>query len=291
MVMKRLCVAATLMFVAATMARQYAVAAEKENKTLQQTSQQKVIHDPKEFKTYIDALHLKNPAARGAAMERFAARYPGSAAYPDALQQAMAAYQAAGNRDKVVETGERFLKLDPKNIGVLTILTAIKMNSGTVDGVAEANRFAERGLQLLPGWQSPPGLSKGQFAATRRQITVVFYEAIGLAALMAKDYPAARDALTRAVDNGAGSFADSYRLAVAELEPTPPDPQGFWYVARSITLAKRQNPPAVKQIEAYAQTKYKRFHGSPEGWDALVASAAKERTPPKGFTVKPAAVK
>lgn len=287
--MKKLCLVATLVLLLPIMTLQYAAA--QASKTLQPTSQQKVIHDPVEFKTYMDALHLKDAAARGAAMEQFAVRYPKSTAYAEALQQAIAAYQAAGNAAKVAETAERLLKFDPKNVEALAILTFVKMNRGTAAAAAEAKAYAERGLQLLPGWQSPPGVPKAEFAAMRRQTAGVFYEAIGLAALFAKDYSAARDALAKAVEGGTGSFVDPYRLAVAELEPTPPDPQGFWYIAKSINLAKKQDPAAAEKIEAYAQAKYKNYHGSTEGWDALVASAAKERAPPKHFTVKPGAAK
>jgi hypothetical protein len=282
--MKKLCLAATLVLVTLTTTKLYA--ASNESKTLQPTSQQKIIHDPKEFKTYMDALHLKDAAARGAAMEAFSTRYPKSTAYADALEQAMAAYQVAGNGRKIAEVAERLLKFDPKNVEALAILTFIKMNGDSAASVAEAKAYAERGLQLLPSWQSPPGLSKAQFAAMRRQTAAVFYEAIGLAALFAKDYSAARNALIKAVESGSGSFIDSYRLAVAELEPSPPDPQGFWYIAKSINLAKKQNPAAAEKIEAYAQAKYKNYHGSKDGWDALIASAAKERTPPKHFDVK-----
>lgn len=287
--MTKLCLAATLVLLTLTMTNPNAASAE--SKTLQPTSQQKVIHDPKEFKTYMDALHLKDAAARGAAMEEFATRYPKSTADAEALEQAMAAYQAAGNGRKIAEVAERLLKFDPKNVGALAILTFIKMNGDSAAATAEAKAYAERGLQLLPSWQSPPGLSKAQFAAMRHQTAAVFYEAIGLAALFAKDYSAARNALTKAVESGSGNFVDSYRLAVAELEPTPPDPQGFWYIAKSINLAKKQNPAAAAKIEAYAQAKYKNYHGSQDGWDALVASAAKERTPPRHFDVKPAMAK
>jgi tetratricopeptide (TPR) repeat protein len=287
--MKKLCLAATLALLALTMTKHDA--ASQQSKTLQSTSQQKIIHDPKEFKAYMDALRLKDPGARGAAMERFAARYPKSAAFAEALEQAMAAYQAAGNGSKVAEAADRLLQFDPKNVEALAILTFIKMNGNTATAIAEAKAYAERGVQLLPGWQSPPGLSKAQFAAMRRQTAAVFYEAIGLAALFAKDYSAARETLMKVIAIGSVNFVDSYRLAVAELEPTPPDPQGFWYIAKSINLAKKQNPGAAMKIEAYAQAKYKNYHGSTEGWDALVASAAKERAPPQHFRVKPAASK
>jgi hypothetical protein len=259
------------------------------SKTLQPTEQQKIVHDPAEFKAYIDASHLTDPAERGAAMEAFVARYPSSAVYPEALQQAMAAYQAAGNGAKVVELAERLLKFEPKNVQALAILAFAKMNADTPKSAAEAKGYAERGLKLLPGWKRQPGVSKAQFEVMRKETGAIFYSAIGLAALYAKDYPAARAALLKTVTINLGGFVDTYRLAVAELEATPLDPNGFWYIAKSVAMARSQNPGAAEKIEPYAAAKYKKYHGSMDGWDALLASAAKEKTPPKGFTVTPAA--
>jgi hypothetical protein len=38
----------------------------------------------------------------------------------------------------------------------------------------------------------------------------------------------------------------------------------------------------------YLTSRYKKFHGSADGWDQIVASAAQGSAPPAGFTVKPA---
>ena len=264
----------------------------QEGKMLQSTDQKKIVHDPKEFKAYIDATHLKDAAARGAAMEAFADHYPKSVVYADALQEGMAAYQAAGNREKVVLLAERLLAFDPQNIQALAILTFIKMNEATPKAVIEARNYAERGLKLMAGWKALPGMSKAEFAAMRNQTEAIFYGAIGLAGLYTKDYAKARAALLKTVGiPHPANFVDPYRLAVAELESTPPDAQGFWYIAKAIDEAKKQNPPAAEQIEAYATAKYQRYHGTLDGWDALLASAATEKAPPKQFNVTAAPAK
>lgn len=260
----------------------------QESKTLQPTAQQKIVHDPAEFKAYMDAAHLKDAAERGAAMERFATRYPKSVVYNDALQQAMAAYQAAGDRGKVVEFGDRLLKSAPNNMQALAILAYIKMNEDNAKAAAEGKVYAERGLKLLAHWHGVPGMPAAQFAAMRAQTAAIFYGAIGVADLFAKDYAAARAALMRAVPAEVNGFADPYRLAVAELEPTPLDPKGFWYIAKSIAMARRQDPKVVSKIEAYGKAKYARYHGSDAGWDDIVVAAAKEKSPPRNFTVTPA---
>ncbi|MGH6980100.1 MAG: hypothetical protein ACREFC_02740 [Stellaceae bacterium] len=256
--------------------------------TLQPTAEQKTIKDKDEYNAYMAALNLKDAAQRGAAMEAFAAKYPRSVVYGDSLSQAMSAYQAAGNSAKVEDAAARLVKHDPKNIQALAVLTYLKMNVPNVAAVNEAKTYAERGLKLVPGWRSPPGVPEAQFVTMKKQTEAIFYGAVGLAALYAKDYPAARAALLKTVAIHLNGFADYYRLAVAQLEMNPIDPQGFWYIAKAIDVAKKQNAPDAAKIEPYATAKYKKFHGSMDGWDALLAGADKENAPSRRFAVKPA---
>ena len=284
--MTRVLLVLLLSLLAVTAASERAVS--QESKTLQALPGQKTIRDPAEYKDYMAALHRPTPAEKGAAMEKFATRYPHSVVYADALQEAMAAYQAAGNGAKVEEVAVRLLKYQPKHIQTLAILAFIKMNRGTPAAVAEGKAYAERGLKLLPDWKSVPGMSAEQFAPMREQTAAVFYNAVGLADLYAKDYAGARRALLKSVATDLNGFVDPYRLGVAELEMKPLDPQGFWYIAKAIDLAKPHNPDAAAKIEPYGAGWYKKYHGGMDGWDAVLAAAAKEKAPPKGFTVKPA---
>jgi hypothetical protein len=109
----------------------------------------------------------------------------------------------------------------------------------------------------------------------------IFNGALGFAAIQAKDYVAARDAYLQA---DPANLQDIYQLGIAELEMSPVDPHGFWHIARAIRLAKAQKlADAVKSIDAYGRAKYKRYHGSEDGWDALVEQAAATGLPPKDF--------
>lgn len=287
--MKHLLLVAAIALSTVSVTQQRATA--QESRGLQTTTQQKTIHDPKEFKAYMDALHIQDAAKRGAAMEAFADHYPHSAAYPEALEQAMGAYQAAGNGPKVGEVAARLVKFDPKNVQALAILTFAKMNGGTAESVAEAKELAERGLKLLPGWKGAPGLTKAQFASMHKETSAVFYDAIGLADLYVKDFAAAREPLRRSLELKSGTFVENYRLAVADLEMNPIDPQGFWYVAKAIDLARSQNPDAAAKIEPYGSEKYRKYHGSMDGWDGLLVTVAREKAPPKRFTVTQAPAK
>src|ERR1700736_64503 len=87
---------------------------------------QKVIKDPAEYNAYITALNTTDPAAKGAAMEAFVAQYPNSIVKTDAQEQAMGAYQQAGNQQKVEQIARQILQSDPNNVRALAIVVFIE---------------------------------------------------------------------------------------------------------------------------------------------------------------------
>src|SRR5215467_7221351 len=82
---------------------------------------QKVIKDPAEYNAYITALNTTDPAAKGAAMEAFVAQYPNSIVKVEALEQAMGAYEAAKNQQKVQQLAGSILQIEPNNVRALAI--------------------------------------------------------------------------------------------------------------------------------------------------------------------------
>src|SRR5579871_5115159 len=91
----------------------------------QTPTSEKVISDREEYNAYTTALNDNNPAEKGALMEAFVQKYPGSVVKLDALEQAMAAYQQAGNTAKVKETSATLLDLEPGNVRVIAVQTAL----------------------------------------------------------------------------------------------------------------------------------------------------------------------
>ena len=256
--------------------------------------QPKTIKDPAEYNAYISALKLTDLPQKAAAMENFVAKYPNSVVKQDALEQAMAAYQQANNQPGVEKTAQRILQIDPGNVRALAILTFIertKATAGDKTALASMEAHAQQGLAALPGWKKTEGMSDADFAKLRGEMAAIFNGAAGFAALQAKDNAKARDFYLKAVAAVPDDFRDVYQLGIAELEMSPSDPDGFWHIARSINLAKAQNlANAVPQIDAYGRAKYKRYHGSEDGWDKIVAQAAQGTAVPAGFAqgIKPA---
>jgi len=250
-------------------------------------AQQKTIKDPAEYNAYIAALNTADPAQKAAAMEAFLVKFPGSVVKEEALAQAMAAYQQAGNTGAVEKTARRVLQADKGHVRALAVLTVIdrtKATQGDKPALIDMQAHARQGAASLKGWKKPDGMSDADFAKLRRQMDGIFNGALGFAAMQTKDYAAARTAYLAAAKADPGNLQDVYQLGIAEFEMSPPDPNGFWHIARAISLANGQKlAAAVKSIDAYGRAKYKRYHGGEDGWDALVKQAAASAAPPKDF--------
>lgn len=235
------------------------------------------------------AYDIRDPGKRAAAFEAFVERYPDSQGKIAALQQAVAAHAEAGDHAKVEEIGERILELDPGNVRVMAVVAVQKRmrayRGEDVDNLARRVReLGEKGLEALPNWAKPPGIDDNQFQRLREELTTIFTNAVAYGAFRARDYRTARDEYLKTFEQHPDSFFDVYHLGVACLEMTPPDPRGFWYVAKALNLAQRMNNPnAVAAILAYGKGKYERYTGSSEGWDHIVLAAAKQKQPPGNF--------
>jgi tetratricopeptide (TPR) repeat protein len=246
---------------------------------------QKTIKDADEYNAYIKALNTVDPAQKAAAMEAFVDRYPKSVMHIDALEQAMAAYQQGGNAAKVEDVANRILKLERTNVRALAIVTFLertRATQGQADAAARLREHAELGLKALPGWKKPEGVDDATYKKLRDQMSTVFNGAAGFAALQAKDYAKAVGPYRVAVRLDPANLQDVYQLAIAELEGTPIDATGFWHIGRAIALAKT-NAAALNSITDYGKAKYRKFHGSEDGWDGIVARAATQTLAPANF--------
>ena len=250
-------------------------------------SEQKTINDPAEYNDYISALNMTESAAKAAAMDAFASKYPASVVRVDALEQAMAAYQDAKNTEKVEQIAGDLLEIDPGNIRALAVATAFaraEANSGNAVKLKETCADSQRGLAALAGWPRPEGTSEAEFVTVRNHMAQVFYGAAGFCALQDKDYETASANYLKAMELEPNDFQNAFQLSIAKLEQNPLDPVGFWYCGKAIhTALGQKNEEGVQSITGYCKAKYHNYHGSNEGWDKIVAASRVEAAQPEGF--------
>jgi len=261
----------------------------------QPQQQKKEIKDPAEYNSYIAALREANPQSQAQAFENFLQQYPNTVIKEDALEQLMAAYEKLGNAAKMTETANRVLQVNPNNVRALVLLAfskraAAEANQAPQQNAAEALQYGQRGLQALATMSKPESMSDADFEKFKTQVAIIFNGSAGFGALQNKDFAGAQKYLQAAVDleirqnpNDPNTLRDIYPLALAYLEATPVNPAGLWWIARAAALSN-DNPQIVK----YGQFKYTKYHGSPDGWDPLLAQAKTSAAPPANFAVAPA---
>lgn len=255
----------------------------------------KVVQDPAEYNAYMQALKAADPAAKAGAMLAFVASFPNSGLKVDALEQAMAAYQQAGDAANVEAVALRILAIQsgaPRALGIMAFLTRAHAtaapNPQATQALADqAGAYAERGLVALRGWLKPDGMTDSDFAVLRDQLSTIFEGALGYRDLTHKDNVAAIPHYLAALKAGPNDLTNAYQLAIAQLQSKPVDPAGLWWAARAYALAAG-NSAAQTSIAAYGKASYRRYHGGDDGWDKLLAAATTQAAPPAGFTVAPA---
>lgn len=269
----------------------------------QEQAQQKVIKDPSEYNAYMSATQQQNPQQKAAAFEQFLQQYPNTVVKEEALEQLMAAYQAANDAQKMQDAANRVLQVNPNNIRALALLTYFNRLQGQGAGnpadaqriLGQAGQLAQRGMQVLQG-PKPAGIPDADWQNLIKGVTPIFQGAIGLNALQQKDFPTAQKNLLAVVtaQGAQASLQDVYPLAQSYIlaDPKMNDPQqavnGLWFAARSVALAQAAGPQVVQPINQFGLFYYKRYHGGDDGWPQLIQQAAQSPLPPQGFTIQKA---
>ncbi len=256
-------------------------------------SQGPVIKDPAEYNAYMAAIQQQDANAKISGLEAFLTQYPNSVVKNDALEVLMSTYQQAGNSAKTIETAEKVVQSNPKNVRALALLSytlRTQIQGGAPDAAQKLpllKQHGQQGLDALPSFAKPDNMSQADFDKLKTQMSAIFNAAVGIASLQEKDYATAQKDLRVAADANPTDFSLVYPLALAYLQATPPDyVNGIWYAIRASAVAP--TPQYQQQVEKYARSQYIKYHAGDDGWTDVLAQAKASPQQPAGFTIKPA---
>lgn len=252
-------------------------------------AQKKEIKDPAEYNAYVGAVQQTDPAAKVSGLEAFLTQYPNSVMKEDALELLMIAYQQTGNQAKMSDTAQKVLQINPCNIRALALVAYSKQAMATAGQNAQQNyndagQAGEKGLQCLQTATKPDGTQQADWDKLKTQTSGIFNGAAGIAAYNAKDYAKAEQYLRAAVQGDPTNLLEVYDLALADLAPGPSenDVDGLFFIARASNLAQGAGKD---QIAKFGKSRYTKYHGTDDGWAALLAQAATTPLPPAGFAI------
>ncbi len=249
-------------------------------------SGQKVIQDHAEYSAYTAATNTQDPTARAEAFEGFCQQYPKSVVFADALEQEMAAWQAAGDSAEVKKTAKRLLAVDAGNIralGIVVALDRVSAEQGDTTALNEMCVDATGGMRAVPMWRKPANMTDAELRHAEQADERIFSARKGIAPPAEELLAGQGLARARHRDDPA-NVQDMYQLAVADLETTPVVAEGLWYCARAIHLAQSAPFRRTRRIWPRTARRNTRNTTAPDdGWDALVAAAANQNAPPAEF--------
>src|SRR5258706_3388585 len=122
--------------------------------------QKKEIKDPAEYNAYVGAVQQSDPAAKISGLEAFLTQYPNSVMKEDALEILMGTYQQKGDPNKMGDTAQRLLQLNPNNVRALALLAyskrvAAQANQNPQQNLAEAEQYGQKGQAALQNFAKP----------------------------------------------------------------------------------------------------------------------------------------
>lgn len=167
------------------------------------------------------------------------------------LNMALEAAQAKNDYGQTVAFGEQAIQADPNNmIARVRLAETIAQHTRDNDldkdqSLKKVNDYANKALDLLKNASAPPvGIPADKWPDYRKELTGEAYDALGLAAGLAKKYPEAVDDLKNAVANDPSSVAQAH-LAKAYVENKQYDDA---IATADKILAMNDAPPVVKQF-------------------------------------------
>jgi hypothetical protein len=254
-----------------------------------------------EYQVYNNANTQTDPKAKAAGLEAYLTQFPNSGVKLDVLGTLITTYAAVPDNAKAVDAANRALQLDPNNLPALTYAAALekRIADAATDPAAKqaaldaAAGYAQKGLAAT----KPAAMSDADFKTQQTAAAPYFYSAIGADAIAKKDMAGAITAykqeltsvpLAQTEDPKQGQLPDTYQLALAYWQSTPPDFLSCaFYAARFVDYAPE---PFKGQVAPTAKYCYKKYHGADDGYDKLAQIAMANLFPPADLasTITPA---
>jgi len=260
----------------------------------QDTGGQITIKDPAEYNAYQMFSTQTDPKQKAAAGDAFLTKYPQSVVKKAVLDNLLDIYQQLQDPQKVLDTANSLLQVDPNNMKAILYSVMIKKgqcgqksDAATCDDAAS---LAQKGLQAAkPAETADPDWQKMTAVAYP-----IFHSAIALDnAISKKDFKGAQDEYTKELQlfndeqSKSQGLPDTLALAQAYSQPgaTQDLPKACYLYARVWDFA----PPQYKaQIEPKLNYYYKRYHGNLDGLDQLKEQAKGDKLPPGTINIAPA---
>jgi hypothetical protein len=256
--------------------------------------------DPAEYELYKPITQTQDPKIWLDALDKWTKQYPQSELSEIRRLLYLETYRQLGRTREAFNAAIEVLKDNQNNLFALTTIvgSVYQLNPATPADLSVAEKAASAILQypdfVYAKENRPPEMSDADAAKAKPEMRVFAQKTLGWISWTRKDFPRAETELTKALalDPKQGQVAYWLADAILEQNKTNPEkqPLALFYFARAAAYDGSGSLPGAdrKNLAAYLNTAYMKYHGSDEGLSQLLATAKSSSAPPSNFLIKSA---
>jgi tetratricopeptide (TPR) repeat protein len=240
-----------------------------------------------EYDAYQIIVATADPKEKMQLVDRFVVDFPGSELQGAAYQQALMSAQASNDYEKAIEYSRKSVQVNPGDVLALLIVSTW-MPERTTDNdpqrdakFSEAATAAHKLLEVVQTIEKPETQTEDQWKAQLKELNGRPHAALGLIALLKKDYPGAQEEFEKAVSFIPNEPTFYYRLGLAYTYQKKYD-VAAWDLAHSVALKGASEKPARDALEAL----FKAYDEDPAkaGEEDLIKMAGAQEKMPADFS-------
>lgn len=257
-----------------------------------QQQEQSPWKDRAEYDLYNSMASEADPSKKLQLIDSYMQKYPESKFKLAVYLMYTLTYQQLKQPEKMYESAQKVLELDPKNIQGLYFITSLTTTMGKTDApfLANGEKAAKALIEQISAAKKPEKMTDADWAKQRDGLLILGHQTLGWIAMNRKENAEAEQRFREVLKLQPRNAQVSYWLGtviIAQRDPTK-QAEAFYHFARaaSLTGEGEMRPEGRQQVESYFRKIYTSFHGDESGLPEIMELAQKSPFPPAGFEVK-----
>jgi len=242
--------------------------------------------DRGEYDLYQSITKETDPAKRIQLLDEWKTKYPNSKLKNDRAVLYVTTYGTSQKPQETLNAAKEALAGDPDNVTALYWAT---LDTPYAPPTPDNFDFGSKAASGLLNAKKPASMSDADWekAKAQLQLEATAHTTLGWVALQKKDYETAEKEFEASLTAHPNNGQVSYWKGQAILAQKKPEKQGaaLYDIARAAAYDGPGALPARDQVKAYLAKVYAQYHGSDEGFDALLAHA-KNNALPGDYVIK-----
>lgn len=259
----------------------------------------KQVKDKGEYDLFQAVTTEQSPQKRLDLLNQWTQKYADTEFKKERLLFYLTTYQQLNKPADMIDTANKILAIDPKDMTALYWLTTLSLSAGSSGDSSPANldraEKAAQGMlanldETFSDAKKPANADAAAWAKAKTGMAAVAHKGLGWVAMVRKNADQAVNEFRQSLTADPNQGEVMYWLGTTLYGTKDPAkiPEALFYYARAVQYDGPNSlaPAGRKQIDDFLTRAYKGYHGNTDGLDQLKTLAKTSTTPPPDFKIK-----